>query len=73
MRRIVQSRLTNSAGAAMMVAMWLAVVGALCALALVLVPAEYASPKNIIPGIALFIPFSRLAGAPLALEWNRHR
>jgi hypothetical protein len=72
-RGLIQSRLTRPAGAALMFAMWLAVVGALCALALVLLPSAYATPKNIIPGIALFIPFSRLAGAPLALEWNRHR
>ncbi|HZN36638.1 MAG TPA: hypothetical protein VFB80_22565 [Pirellulaceae bacterium] len=72
-RGLVQSRLTGPAGAALMVAMWLAAVGSLCALALFLLPPEYAAPKNVIPGIALFSPFSRLAGAPLALEWNRHR
>lgn len=72
-RGFLQSRLTSPVGAAMIFAIWLAVVAALCTLALVLLPPEYASPKNIIPGIALFIPFSRLAGAPLALAWNRHR
>jgi hypothetical protein len=72
-RGLVRSRLTGPGGAATMVAVWLVVVGALCALVLVLLPREYASPYNVIPGIALFNPFSRLAVAPLALEWNRHR
>jgi len=72
-RKLVASRLTGPGGAAMVAAMWLAVVGSLCVLALVLLPPAYATPQNIIPGIALFIPFSRIAGAPLALEWNRHR
>ena len=72
-RGLIQSRLTGKGGAALMVAAWLAVVGSLCAVALLLLPPAYAAPQNIIPGIALFIPFSRLAGAPLALAWNRHR
>jgi hypothetical protein len=73
MRRLIQARLTSPAGAALMFALWLAVVGSLCALALALLPSAHAIPKNIVPAIALFIPFSRLAGAPLALAWNRHR
>jgi hypothetical protein len=28
---------------------------------------------DILGGIVLLVPFSRLAGAPLAVEWNRHR
>jgi len=72
-RGLIQSRLTSPGGAALMVAIWLVVVGSLCGLALALLPSEFAAPQNIIPGIALFIPFSRIAGAPLALEWNRHR
>jgi hypothetical protein len=72
-QRLIQSRLTSPGGAALMAVMWLVVVGSLCGLALALLPSEFAAPQNIIPGIALFIPFSRIAGAPLALEWNRHR
>ena len=52
---------------------WLAVVAALCGLAFYLLPGAYAVPTNVVPGVALFVPFARLAGAPLALEWNRHR
>jgi hypothetical protein len=57
----------------MMVTIWLAVVLSLSALTLALLPREYAQARQVIPGIALFIPFARLAGAPLALQWNRHR
>ncbi len=66
-------RLTTAGGVALMTAMWLAVVFALCALALGLLPAELAPATQVIPAIALTIPFARLAGAPLALQWNRHR
>jgi hypothetical protein len=66
-------RLTTAGGAAMMVTIWLAVVLSLSALTLALLPREYAQARQVIPGIALFIPFARLAGAPLALQWNRHR
>jgi hypothetical protein len=72
-RGLIHSHLTTPAGAAMMAAIWLVVVGSLCGLAMLLLPPEYATPKSIIPGIALFIPFCRIAGAPLALDWNRHR
>jgi len=73
MRGLVRSGLTGPAGASLMAATWLAVVAALCGLALYLLPGEHAAPTKVVPGIALFVPFARLAGAPLALEWNRHR
>jgi hypothetical protein len=43
------------------------------ALALWLVPAGQASAWSLISSVVLVVPFSRLAAAPLALEWNRHR
>jgi len=70
---LLRWRLTTASGAALMIAAWLAVVISLGALALNLLPPEHAPATKIIPGIALLIPFARLAGAPLALEWNRHR
>jgi hypothetical protein len=73
LRGLVLSRLIGLAAAALMVGTWLATVAALCGLALYLLPGEYAKPLNVIAGIALYVPFSQLAGAPLALEWNRHR
>jgi hypothetical protein len=69
---LVRWRLTTAGGVALMIAAWLAVVCSLCVLALVLLPAE-GPATTVISAIALFIPFTRLAGAPLALQWNRHR
>ena len=70
---ILHWRLTTPRGVALMIAAWLAVVIALSALAFALLPPELGPATKVIPGIALFIPFARLAGAPLALQWNRHR
>lgn len=80
---LVVSGLTGPGGAALMVATWLATATILCGLTFYLLPSGYvaamnpttvnSATMNIVCGIALFIPFSRLAGAPLALEWNRHR
>jgi hypothetical protein len=69
---ILHWRLARPRGIALMIAAWLAIVIALCALAFALLPSEVPASK-VIPGIVLFIPFARLAGAPLALQWNRHR
>ena len=71
--RLLHWRLTTPGGAALMTGTWLAVVGSLCALVFAVLPAGIAQATDVIPGIALFIPFARLAGAPLALQWNRHR
>jgi hypothetical protein len=70
---LLHFRLTTAGGAALMIATWLAVVFSLCSLALALLPREFAPATQVIPAIALFIPFARLGGAPLALHWNRHR
>jgi hypothetical protein len=72
-RGLLRWRLTTPIGAALQIATWLAVVLSLTALALTLLPAEHAPAKQIVLGIVLLIPFARVAGAPLALEWNRHR
>jgi hypothetical protein len=71
--RLISSGLTTAGVATLMVTMWLATISILCGLALYLLPGGYSAPANIVSGIALFVPFSRIAGAPLALEWNRHR
>jgi hypothetical protein len=70
---LVHSRVISVGGAAMMTATWLAVALSLCALAVALLPPELAPATKVIPGIALLVPFARLVGAPLALQWNRHR
>lgn len=51
---------------------WFAVVASLAGLAVWLLPAGISVPQ-VICGIVLLIPFSRLVGAPLALSFNRHR
>jgi hypothetical protein len=70
---MVQSRLVAARSAALMIATWLAAVVPLCAAALMLLPSEFSAATQVVPAIVLFIPFNRVAGAPLALEWNRHR
>jgi hypothetical protein len=70
---LLRWRLTTTSGAALMVATWLVVTLSLTAIALASLPPEHAAATKIFPGIALLIPFARVAGAPLALEWNRHR
>jgi hypothetical protein len=55
------------------VAVWCVVVCCLLGLANWLLPAPALSLAQLAPGLVLFVPFSRLAGAPLALDWNRHR
>lgn len=72
-RGLLRFGLTGPSGAAMMIAAWLAIVVSLCTLAFGLLPPEYATVKNIVPSIAFFIPFARVAGTPLALEWGRHQ
>jgi hypothetical protein len=72
-RSLDRSRLVDRSGIARMIGIWMLVVAALCLIAFTFLPTALASPSNIVPGIALFTPFSRLAGAPLALAWNRHR
>jgi hypothetical protein len=70
---LLRWRLTTTRGAALMALAWLVALCSFCALALAVLPPDLAPPSKVIPGIALFIPFARLAGAPLALQWNRCR
>jgi hypothetical protein len=71
--RLDRLRVIRRQAAAALAGLWCLVVLGLCVLACLLVPAERVSIGSILPGIALLVPFSRLAGAPLALAWNRHR
>jgi hypothetical protein len=54
-------------------AAWVLVAAALFGLLLWLVPREQVSVYSLAAGVALFVPLTRLAVAPLALAWNRHR
>jgi hypothetical protein len=52
---------------------WCAFAAALFTLLVWLIPAELVPPYDLALGVTLLIPLSRLAIAPLALGWNRHR
>jgi len=52
---------------------WIAVVTGLVLAAFASLPTGAISLAQLIAGVVLVIPFSRLMGAPLAVEWNRHR
>jgi hypothetical protein len=72
-RSLDRLRLVGRSGIAVIVVIWGLVVIGLCSIALAFSPTTQVSVFDIVSGIALLTPFSRLAGAPLALAWNRHR
>jgi hypothetical protein len=73
LRSLVNSTVLSNESIAAMLATWIFVVAALSTTVIWLAPAGAATTRDILAGIILLIPFSRLAGAPLAVEWNRHR
>jgi hypothetical protein len=58
---------------ARLLACWLLIVFCLGSLLIWLVPAEVLPVYWIVVDVILLVPLTRLALAPLALEWNRHR
>jgi len=70
---LVRSGLVSHKSIAAMIGIWSVLVGGLCLAVYCSVPSEHLALAPAAAGIALNIPFSRLAGAPLALAWNRHR
>jgi hypothetical protein len=58
---------------AVLVAGWTAAVAGLTGLLSVLVSGEWVPPHLLALGAILFVPLTRIAVAPLAVEWNRHR
>jgi hypothetical protein len=56
-----------------LVAGWVAVVVGLTGLLCALVSSEWVPPHLLALGAVLFVPLTRVAAAPLAVEWNRHR
>lgn len=70
---LLRSGLADPRRAITMVGTWTAVVAVLSVIIVWLVPGKYISLSGALAAIVLGIPFSRLAGAPLALGWNRHR
>jgi hypothetical protein len=55
-------------------ALWLALVASAVGLAALTLPAWLAAETRVsaMVGIALLMPLTRFALAPLALDWNRH-
>jgi len=70
---LLHNHLISPAAAAGQVGLWSGLVLTLVLIAYWLVPSDYVSLSDLISILILFVPFSRLAGAPLALAWNRHR
>ena len=54
-------------------AAWCAIVAVSSSCAIWLLPRVWATPWQLIAGCVFLVPLSRLAAAPLALAWNRHR
>ncbi|MBN2022897.1 MAG: hypothetical protein JW809_08880 [Pirellulales bacterium] len=72
LRRLCR-RLLDPALAARLVAVWLATVAALVAIAVWLLPRAVVSWPILLSAVILAVPAVRIALAPLALAWNRHR
>ena len=70
---LARSRLVGRSSIAAMLGIWSLAVAGLCAAMYCLVPSDHLPLGTAAAAISLNIPFSRLAGAPLALAWNRHR
>jgi hypothetical protein len=70
---MLRAGLIRPLDAAAMAGLWCLVTGSLYVAAWRLLPGGLAPLTTVAAGIILAVPFSRLAGAPLALHWNRHR
>jgi hypothetical protein len=73
LRVVSRRRLMPQGFPAVLVAGWTAAVAGLTGLLYVLVSGEWVPPHLLALGAILFVPLTRIAVAPLAVEWNRHR
>jgi hypothetical protein len=73
LRGLVGVRLIRATTAGLLLAGWATIVAGWCLLAWWRLPPGIVSPGMVVAAIVLAIPFARVAGAPLALDWNRHR
>ncbi len=72
--RLLRHGLLTRRSAIGLAAAWIAAAAAVMTLAFLLVPPEVYSPLAIGgAAIVMALPLVRLAAAPLALDWNRHR
>jgi hypothetical protein len=72
-RELDRARLLSRGFVAAMGGLWIAIVVGLLFAAFNYLPSSEISRAQVALGIVLTIPFSRLMGTPLAVEWNRHR
>ena len=72
-RLLQRSQFMSMPRMAAIVGLWSLVVLGLLGIAYGLTPGDFWSAGDALAGISLYVPFSRLIGAPLALQWNRHR
>jgi hypothetical protein len=70
---LVRQGLVGARPLAKGLACWLLLAGGLFVLARTVVPAGSVPTSLIACGVVLALPLARLAAAPLALAWNRHR
>jgi hypothetical protein len=73
LRALYRRRLVAPSALAGLLAAWVLAVASLFAVLAWLLPRAWVSPADIALGVVLVVPLARLAVAPLALEWNRHR
>jgi hypothetical protein len=73
LQALVRRGLVEARMLAKLVGVWLLLAGGLFALAYAVVPAGAVPVSLIVCGVVLSLPLARLAAAPLALAWNRHR
>jgi hypothetical protein len=70
---LIRQQQTSVHRAALWIGVWCLIVAALLAMGRWLLPAAMISWTSLLASLVLLVPFSRLAIAPLALDWNRHR
>jgi hypothetical protein len=73
LRALRRRRLIPSGVLWRMLSIWLAFAAGSFAALYALLPDNWFSVPGVVLGIVLLLPLTRLALAPLALAWNRHR
>jgi hypothetical protein len=70
---LLRHRLLDVGALTLVVATWLVLAFGQFVLLYTVLPAGFVQPRNLALAVVLFLPLARIAAAPLALEWNRHR
>ena len=70
---LARARMATWTALALMLGAWTLVVTGVSLSILYLLPPGIFATSQVLAAIALLVPFARLAGAPLSLDWNRHR